>query len=110
MVTHNEELKMSTHNPAGTLTSEDALVARAKRRVDIKVGFGTHLLVFVLVNLALYVINPWGGHGFRWGSFPLWGWGLGLAIHGVVSLIALSGDGFRERLLDAEVQRLRERG
>lgn len=106
----------TTHTPA--LSPEDELLARAKRRVDIKVGFAVHLLVFAVVNLAFYALNPWGGTGQPWtgsghhgsGFFPLWGWGLGLAIHGVVSLLKLSGDGLRERMLDTEVQRLRQRG
>ena len=118
MVTRNKELKMSTTTHTAALTPEDELLARAKRRVDIKVGFAIHLLVFVLVNLALYAFNPWGGNGqpwsgsgHRWGGFfPLWGWGLGLAIHGVVTLLKLNGDGLRDRMLDAEVQRLRQRG
>ena len=87
------------------LTPED-IAARARRRVGIKLGFYTHALVFVLVNLALFALNAAIG-GARWSHWPLWGWGLGLAIHGVVTLVSLQGEGLRERMLKREVDRLR---
>ena len=42
-----------------------------------------------------------------WHLWPLAGWGLGLAIHGIVTFASLNGDGLRERMLDDEVERLR---
>ena len=79
---------------------------RARRRVGIKLGFYTHALVFVLVNLGLFAVNAATG-GTRWAHFPLLGWGLGLAIHGVVTFLSLQGQGVRKRMLSAEVERLR---
>lgn len=90
------------------VNEEQRLMREAKRRVDMKMGFLTHLLVFVLVNAGLYLINSFTGSQ-RWHHFPLWGWGLGLAIHGIVTLIALQGSGLRERMMDKELQQLRER-
>jgi hypothetical protein len=92
-----------------TMTATDDLHARARRRVGIKMGFYTHALVFVLVNLGLFTLNSVVG-GTRWSQFPLWGWGLGLAIHGVVAFIGLQGQGLRERLLNSEIERLRRQG
>ena len=90
-------------------TPEDVLYARARRRVGRKTGFYIHAFVFVLVNLGLLAINAVAG-GPRWHAFPLLGWGLGLAVHGVVTLVGLNGEGLRERMLTAEVERLRRRG
>ncbi len=87
-------------------TSDQELLDRAKKRVDIKMGFLVHLTVFVAVNLGLFVLNSVTG-GHRWHMFPLWGWGLGLAIHGLVTLLALRGQGVRERMMAAELERLR---
>jgi 2TM domain len=87
-------------------TSEQELREQAKKRVDIKMGFLVHLAVFVAVNLGLFVLNGVTGGG-RWHVFPLWGWGLGLAIHGLVTLLALRGQGLRERMMAAELERLR---
>ena len=80
----------------------------AKKRVGMKMGFYIHATVFVCVNLGLYALNLYQG-GQRWHGFPLLGWGLGLAIHGVVTFLNLNGDGLRERMLDDEIQRLKGR-
>lgn len=90
------------------VSEEQRLMREAKRRVDMKMGFLTHLLVFVLVNGGLYLLNGFTG-STRWHFFPLWGWGLGLTIHGIVTLIALQGSGLRERMMDQELRQLRER-
>lgn len=89
-------------------TTPDDIETRARRRVGIKLGFYTHAVVFVLVNLGLFALNTATG-GARWSHFPLWGWGLGLAIHGVVTFISLRGEGVRERMLQDEIARLKRR-
>ncbi|MFN0186574.1 MAG: 2TM domain-containing protein [Aquabacterium sp.] len=86
---------------------QDPVVRKAHRRVKLKLGFLTHLTVFVLVNAGLWFIAQTTGGG--WSKFPLWGWGLGLAIHGIVTLVALEGDGIRERMLRDEVDALRRK-
>ena len=87
--------------------TEEEILRRAKRRVGLKTGFMTHALVYLLVNLGLAAINLYTG-GQRWHYFPLLGWGLGLAIHGIVTFLALRGEGYRERMLADEVARVRE--
>ena len=88
--------------------NEQDLMHQARRRVRIKTGVSIHGLVYLLVNRALLLINLLGG-GPRWHLAPLLGWGLGLASHGVVTLLALRGDGLRERMLDRELRHLRAR-
>lgn len=87
---------------------ERLLERRARRRVGMKMGFYVHALVYVLVNLGLFAINNVTG-GERWSIFPLLGWGLGLAIHGIVTFISLQGEGLRDRMLQGEMDRLRQR-
>lgn len=89
--------------------NDDLLLQQARRRVRIKTGFAIHGLVYLLVNSALLVVNLLAG-GSRWHLGPLLGWGLGLGIHGLVTLLALRGDGLRERLVARELQQLRQRG
>jgi hypothetical protein len=79
---------------------------RAHRRVKLKMGFMLHATVFVLVNLGLALINLASG-GQSWHLWPLAGWGLGLAIHGIVTLASLRGEGLRERMLEREMARLK---
>ena len=87
---------------------EEALQQAAKKRVGLKIGFYTHLLVFVLVNSGMYLMNNFSG-GQRWHHFPLFGWGLGLAIHGIVTFISLQGMGLKARMLEQEIETLRRR-
>ena len=88
--------------------SDDDIQALARRRVGIKLGFYTHALVYVLVNLGLFAVNSATG-GHRWSHFPLLGWGLGLTIHGIVTLLSLQGEGLRQRMVASEMARLREK-
>ena len=90
-----------------TLHSNDDIPTRARRRVGIKLSFYTHALVYVLVNLGLFAFNSLAG-GQRWSHYSLLGWGLGLTIHGLVTFINLQGQGVRERMLNNEIERLRQ--
>jgi hypothetical protein len=81
---------------------------RARSRVARKLGLLVHALVFVLVNLSLLALNAADGAP-RWHLFPLAGWGLALAIHGIVTLLSLQGEGLRDRMVAAEVERLKGR-
>jgi hypothetical protein len=88
---------------------DNSLEARAERRVRRKMGFLIHAFVFVAVNAGLYAINAMTGEP-RWAHFPLFGWGLGLAIHGLVTWIALQGEGVRRGMLAREIDSLRQSG
>lgn len=79
----------------------------AQKRVAMKLGFAIHLLVYSLVNAGLLALSLSRGGQWHWG--PLLGWGLGLAIHGLVTLLNLRGQGLRDSLVAAEVERLRAR-
>jgi hypothetical protein len=87
---------------------DDSLEARAHRRVRRKLGFLIHLFVFVVVNAGLYALNSVTGEP-RWSHFALFGWGLGLAIHGIVTFVALQGEGVRRGMLAREIEHLRQR-
>lgn len=79
----------------------------ARKRVAMKLGFAIHLLVYTVVNAGLLLASLAGGRGWFW--VPLLGWGLGLGIHGLVTLLHLRGQGLREQMVTAELQRLRAR-
>ena len=87
---------------------EAALRRKAERRASAKLGFYIHALVFVIVNAGLWLLNSWSSPGSYWAIWPLLGWGIGLAAHGVAVFAAL-GD-FHERAVEAELKRLKERG
>ena len=54
----------------------------AKERVNKIIGFYTHLSVYVVVNLVLFIIwfiNDRGG--YPWFLWPLGGWGIGIVFN-----------------------------
>ncbi|MCU0969497.1 MAG: 2TM domain-containing protein [Rubrivivax sp.] len=84
----------------------DHITRRAQRRVALKLGWMVHAAVFVVVNLGLLLVNSLQG-GLRWHLWPLGGWGFGLAIHGLVVLFLLRGEGLHRRMVEREAERLR---
>ncbi len=96
---------MSTTEP----TRPADLEALARRRAGRKMGFFIHATVYVLVNLGLVAIDALSG-GPHWAHVPLLGWGLGLAIHGIVTFAAGYGDAFHRKLVQRELESLRRTG
>jgi hypothetical protein len=90
------------------MTTDESLEARARRRVGMKLGFYTHALVYAVVNSGLWLVNTTTG-GPWWAAWPMLGWGIGLAAHGIATFASLRGEGLRERMLAQEVERLRNR-
>jgi len=62
--------------------SEDERYHRAKRKVEQLKGFYGHAVIYLIVNAGLALINLLSGGGW-WFYWPLVGWGIGLAAHGV---------------------------
>ena len=83
----------------------------ARRRAGAKLGWYVHVTVYVLVNLVVFSMSTYGFGSRPWSIFPLLGWGLGVALHGISVFVLGSGSGLRERLIQKERERLqRERG
>jgi len=83
----------------------------ARRRAGAKLGWYVHATFYVLVNLVVFAMSRYGFGNRPWSVFPLLGWGIGVALHGVSVFLLGSGNGLRERLIQKERERLqRERG
>ena len=65
---------------------QEELYLRAKKRVEDLKSFYIHLTVYVLVNLMLFLINIISDSSYLWFLYPLGGWGIGVAIHGLTTL------------------------
>ena len=64
--------------------TEEQIYEEAKKRVEAKKGFYSHLVVYICVNILLIIIWAFAsGGGFPWFVFPLVGWGIGLLFHGL---------------------------
>ena len=85
-----------------TTTAND-LERTARRRAGMKLGWYIHAGVYLAVNLFLAALAASAGR--NWAIFPALGWGLGLAIHGVVVFL-VAGGGVYENLLERERRQL----
>lgn len=61
---------------------EDKRYKEAKERVEEIKSFYVHLIIYLLVNLVLFIINILTSPGSLWFYWPLFGWGIGLFFHG----------------------------
>ena len=86
---------------------ETDLRRAAERRVAARHGFHIHALVFVLVNLGLLGLNLVTSPGYPWSAWPLFGWGIGLAAHGL-AVYGTRSD-WRETAVAREMERMRRR-
>lgn len=56
---------------------------KASKRVENIKNFYTHLITFIVINIFLVIVNYWTYWDFKWFWFALFGWGIGLILHGI---------------------------
>ena len=67
--------------------NEDYEYLIAKKKVENLKSFYINLTAYLSVNILLFVINYLTAKGDWWFIFPLIGWGIGVAIHGLVTYL-----------------------
>ena len=60
----------------------------------------------MLVNTLIFAMSRYGFGQRPWSVYPLLGWGLGLALHGVSVFALGSGSGLRERMVQQEREKI----
>jgi hypothetical protein len=80
--------------------SDSPLEQLARRRAGAKMGWYIHASVYIAVNLLLATLSAMSGR--HWAVFPAFGWGIGLAVHGIVVFIVTGGGGLHQRLVQRE--------
>jgi hypothetical protein len=83
-----------------TALPHDPLERLAQRRANAKMGWFSHAAVYVAVNLGLALASLLSGR--PWMAGPLLGWGLSLALHGLVVWLSGPRDALRQRVLEHE--------
>ena len=78
----------------------------ARKRAGAKLGWYIHACLYVVVNLSMFALSYWGVRHRPWSIYPVLGWGLGVALHGISVFVLGSGSGLRERLVQRERERL----
>ena len=79
---------------------DPALEQLARKRAHAKLGWYIHASVYIAVNLLLAALSAMSGR--HWAMFPAIGWGIGLAVHGIVVFLLAGGAGLHERLIQRE--------
>ena len=87
------------------MTDDVELRRLAIRRADMKLGFRSHLMAYVIVNGGLVGINLLTSPGYFWAGWPMFGWGIGLAAH--AAAVYMDGEGVRDRMIEQELEKLR---
>ena len=63
--------------------NEDERYYEARKRVQELKGFYIHVIIYVLVNLVLFLVNILRSPGELWFFWSLIGWGVGLLAHAI---------------------------
>jgi hypothetical protein len=87
-----------------TTNTPDNLERLARRRAGAKLGWYIHAAVYIAVNLLLAMLSAMSDR--HWAVFPAFGWGLGLAIHGIVVFVVTGGGGLHDQMVQRERERL----
>ncbi len=82
--------------------TEEQIYEQARKRVEEKRGFFSHLAAYVIVNIILFLIWYFTDSDFPWFIFPLGGWGIGVLFHflGVFVFDPLRSQGAVEKEAD----------
>ena len=67
----------------------------ARKQANARIGFTIHLLAYLIVNAALIAINLATSTRHFWFLWPLFGWGVGVAAHGLAVYFLTKGRRFR---------------
>ncbi len=76
---------------------------KAIKRLKARRDFQRHLATYALMSTMFVLIWLFSGAGYFWPVWPMLGWGLGLAFHG----LALRNHEITEEQIAAEARKLR---
>jgi hypothetical protein len=84
---------------------DDIAYRRARARVEARLGFYRHAAIYVLVNLFLAILNLMRSPEELWFQWPLLGWGIGLAFHGISVFAYRWNSARKEEMIQREMER-----
>ncbi|MDH2432609.1 2TM domain-containing protein [Pokkaliibacter sp. MBI-7] len=93
----------SAHSTAGLSLQEQQVMEQVR---DIK-GFYSHCIKYALIISLLFVINLSTSPGHIWAWWPMLGWGIGLAFHGlnVFEVFQFFGPAWEKRQVEKRLGR-----
>lgn len=78
----------------------------AKKRVEAKMGFYTHLSVYAAVILLLAIINLTTSNGVIWFHWPMLGWGVAVLIHAAFVFVFPTRFAVTEKMIEKEMAKI----
>lgn len=90
------------------MTTKETKYEKAKERVQALRGFYIHLIVYVTVNLFLFLLNIITSPDVLWFYWPLLGWGIALVAHALSVFRGsdrLFGDDWEERKIGELIEK-----
>ncbi|WP_177735533.1 2TM domain-containing protein [Flavobacterium inviolabile] len=87
--------------------NEEERYRLAKKRVEEIKGFYGNLTAYIAVNLALVAMNLLTSPEHLWFFYPMLGWGVGVAIHGmkVFNYMPFLGKDWEERKMQEFIEK-----
>lgn len=90
--------------------STESLESLARKRVNMRIGFLVHLVVYILVNLFLIILNLITSPSSLWFVWITLGWGIGLFFHGVSAFLSYGViSGYKDRMYASELENLKRK-
>ena len=77
----------------------------AKKKVEARMSFYTHLAVYLVVTTMLTILNVTVAGDYLWAIWPIIGWGSGVIVHGLFTYVFDSQSSLKERLIEKEIQK-----
>jgi hypothetical protein len=90
--------------------AEEEIYKVARKRVEEKKGFYSHLVTYIVVNAVLVLIWAFTGRGYPWFVWPLGGWGIGLIFHFLGVFAFNRNTAWESKEIEKEAERLRKTG
>jgi len=85
---------------------------KVRKRVREIKGFYSHLATYILINIFFLILNLLTSEGEYWFHWPLFGWGIGLVIHGlsVFGIPGLFGPDWEEKKIRQMMEKEKRKG
>ncbi len=85
--------------------ADQGLLPKTTKAGNGRIGFSIHLAVFVIVNALLIIINLASSPERLWFKWPLLGWGIGIACHGLAVFFFCGESSIRKRIIPRELKK-----
>ena len=79
--------------------------SNAKKKVEARMSFYSHLAVYLGVMTLLTILNLTGDGDYFWAMWPMIAWGSGMIIHGLSTFVFDSKSSLKEQLIEKEMQK-----